>query len=79
MDTRFQAIIEAVVQQAKADQSLLWADEVAERIADWTPLSVRAADISEEISRLAALSGVAVTVSQRAETSVDGCGNRIPA
>jgi len=77
MDTRFQAIIEAVVQQAKADHSLLWADEVAERIADWTPLSVRASDISEQISRLAAISGVAVTVSRRSESSA--CSNRIPA
>ena len=65
MDMRFQAIIEAAVEQAKAEQSLLWADEVAERIASSTPLTVRAADISEQISdasRRAA--GVAVTVQQ---------------
>jgi len=64
MDQRFQAIIEAVVHQAKTEHSLVWADDVAERIAASTPLSVRAADISEQISRLAATSGVPVTVSR---------------
>ncbi len=54
MDQRFQAFIEAAVQQAKAAQSLLWADEIAERIVSSTPLSVHAADISEQIAREAA-------------------------
>jgi hypothetical protein len=62
MDTRFQAIIEAAVQQAKARRTLLWADEFAEIIASSTPLKVRAADISEQISRAAAMAGVPVTV-----------------
>lgn len=78
MDQRFQAIIEAVVQQAKSEHSLLWADEVAERIADWTPLSVRAADISEQISHLAAAAGVAVTVSKR-QAALDECHSRATA
>jgi hypothetical protein len=72
MDLRFQAIIEAAVQQAKAEQSLLWADEVAERIASSTPLDVRAADISEQIARTAARAGVPVTVIART-ASVSGC------
>jgi hypothetical protein len=76
MDYRFQAIIEAVVEQAKAERSLLWADEVAERIVDWTPLSVRAADISEQISELAANVGVAVTVNKRRQAaSSANCGH----
>ena len=76
MDNRFQAIIEAVVEQAKAERSLLWADEVAERIVDWTPLSVRAADISEQISELAATVGVAVTVNRRRPAaSSASCGH----
>jgi hypothetical protein len=79
MDTRFQAIIEAVVQRAKSEQSLLWADEIAERIAASTPLSVRASDISEQISQLAATVGVAVTVSRRTERASEECSNRIPA
>lgn len=73
MDQRFQAIIEAVVEQAKSEHSLLWADEVAERIAASTPLSVRAVDISEQISRLAATAGVAVTVNRRPTTALDEC------
>jgi len=73
MDERFQAIIEAAVKQAKADQSLLWADEVAERIASSTPLSVRAADISEQITRVAAQNGVAVTVAERRRASARDC------
>ena len=74
MDNRFQAIIEAVVEQAKSERSLLWADEVAERIADWTPLSVRAADISEQISELEATVGVAVTVNRRQAGAKERCG-----
>lgn len=73
MDMRFQAIIEAAVQQAKAGQSLLWADEVAERIASSTPLKVRAADISEQISRVAAGAGVAVTVAERRKAVSSAC------
>ena len=65
MDMRFQAIIEAAVKQAKVQQSLLWADVVAERIASSTPLKVRAADISEQISVVAARAGVPVTVMER--------------
>jgi len=79
MDTRFQAIIEAVVHQAKAEQSLLWADEIAERIAAWTPLSVRASEISEQISELAASVGVAVTVSRHTKPASEDCSNRLPA
>jgi hypothetical protein len=67
MDMRFQAIIEAAVQQAKVEQRLLWADEVAKRIASSTPLDVRAADISEQISHVAAKAGVPVTVAGRQE------------
>jgi hypothetical protein len=65
MDMRFQAIIEAAVKQAKVEQSLLWADVVAERIASSTPLKVRAADISAQISLVAARAGVPVTVMER--------------
>jgi hypothetical protein len=64
MDQRFQAFIEAAVQQAKAAESLLWADEIAMRIVSSTPLSVHAADISVQIAREAARVGVAVTVAQ---------------
>ncbi len=65
MDQQFQAIIEAAVQQAKLAESLLWADDIAERIVSYTPLSVRVADISEQLSREAARMGVAVTVTER--------------
>ena len=75
MDYRFEAIIEAAVRKAKAEQSLLWADEFAARIASSTPLSVRTSDISEQISEVAALAGVAVTVTQRTRSvrRRDGC------
>ena len=75
MDMRFQAIIEAAVKQAKVEQSLLWADVVAERIASSTPLKVRAADISEQISLVAARAGVPVTVMERQRAlGSDCCG-----
>ena len=74
MDMRFQAIIEAAVQQAKAEETLLWADVVASRIASSTPLDVRAADISEQIAHAAARAGVAVTVLARSAGVVKCCG-----
>ena len=74
MDHRFQAIIELAVQRAKAERSLLWADEFAEIIVSSTPLAVRTADISEQISEAAARAGVAVTVSQRQAAVRDACG-----
>jgi hypothetical protein len=58
----FQAMIEAAVRHAKAERSLLWADELAERIAASTPLDVAPADIAEALVREAARRGVAVTV-----------------
>ena len=73
MDMRFQAIIEAAVKQAKVEQSLLWADVVAERIASSTPLKVRAADISEQISVVAARAGVPVTVMERQRAFRSDC------
>ncbi len=75
MDIRFQSFIEAAVQRAKEAESLLWADEVAERIVSSTPLSVHIADISAQIAREAARLGVAVTVAQgHAATKSEGCG-----
>jgi hypothetical protein len=74
MDLRFQAFIEAAVQQAKAAESLLWADEIAERIASSTPLSVRATEISEQIAREAARVGVAVTVARSPKSKRERCG-----
>ena len=73
MDMRFQAIIEAAVRQAKAEQRLLWADEFAQRIVSSTPLKVRAVDISEQISRAAAHAGVAVTVMANGSVGANCC------
>jgi hypothetical protein len=79
MDNHFDAFIDAAVERAKSEQSLLWADEVAERIVSSTPLTVRASDISEKISRAAARAGVAVTVTRRetkTKTRTSRCGCR---
>ena len=64
MDPRFQAIIEAAVEQAKSESNLLWADEMAKRIASSTPLKVEAADIAEQLTKEAVRAGVAVTVAR---------------
>jgi hypothetical protein len=74
VDMRFQAIIEAAVRQAKARQTLLWADEFAAKIVSFTPLDVRAADISEQISQVAAGEGVPVTIIGRSAAVQDCCG-----
>ena len=67
----------AVVRQAKAQRSLLWADEFAARIVSSTPLDVRADDISQQISRVAAGAGVPVTVMGRS-TCVKSSVERYP-
>ena len=65
MDMRFQAIIEAAVQQAKAEQSLLWAEEIAERIVSSTPLvGALRRHLRADLPRGGA-TGRAVTVMQR--------------
>ena len=69
MDPRFQAIIEAAVEQAKSESNLLWADEMAKRIASSTPLKVEAADIAEQLTKEAVRAGVAVTVARSSHRS----------
>jgi hypothetical protein len=64
MDPRFQAIIEAAVEHARAEHNLLWADELAKRIVASTPLRVNAADIAEQLTHAAVQAGVAVTVAR---------------
>ena len=65
MDLRFQAFIEAAVRHAKTDRSLLWAEEIAQRIVASTPLKVEAPAIAEQLAREAVRAGVAVTVAGR--------------
>jgi hypothetical protein len=68
MDPRFQAFIEAAVERAKAESNLLWADDLAQRIASSTPLPVEASVLAEQLTYEAVRAGVAVTVSRsRAE------------
>jgi hypothetical protein len=75
MDPRFEAFIAAAVQQAKAAESLIWADQVAERIVSSTPLSVHVADISAQIAHEAARMGVAVTVAAKGlRSKIEACG-----
>jgi len=64
MDPRFQAFMEAAVKRAKAERNLLWADEVAQRIASSTPLRVDTAEIREQLTHEAVRAGVAVTVTR---------------
>jgi hypothetical protein len=68
----FQAFIEAAVRRAKEQQSLLWADRVATRIAASTPLSVGVADIAERVTEEAARLGVPVTIEPRANEPTTG-------
>jgi hypothetical protein len=56
------AIIEAAVKQAKAENSLLWTEELAARIAASTPLPIEPAQIAAALAKEAARLGVAVSV-----------------
>ena len=73
MDPRFQAIIQAAVERARAERNLLWADELARRIVASTPLRVSAADIAEQVTNEAARAGVAVTVARTRRAAVRRC------
>jgi hypothetical protein len=74
MDQRFEAIIEAAVQHAGAEGNLLWAEDVARRIASSTPLRVSAEEITEQLTAAAARAGVAVTVGSNRERACPECG-----
>jgi hypothetical protein len=64
MQTGFQDIIFATVRCAKMTNSLLWADQMADRIADATPISVNPADLADELTAAAIREGVPVTVAR---------------
>lgn len=60
MNMNIDPIVTAAVQQARDANSLLWADELADRIADSTPLPLEASEIAEQITREAIREGAAV-------------------
>ena len=64
MQTGFQDIISATVRVAKMSNSLLWADQVADRIANATPMSVNPAAIADELTEAAVREGVPVNVAR---------------
>ncbi len=62
MDKTFQSVIVAAVRQAKGRTSLLWADRLADRIADSTPLHVNRSEIGERVTAEAIRQGIPVVV-----------------
>jgi hypothetical protein len=68
MDPRFQAIMTAAIERAKAQRNLVWAEDLARRIACSTPLPVEAADLAEQLTAEAVRAGVAVTVGFRRQS-----------
>ena len=60
MEQTFQAIISATVRQAKAGQHLLWADQIADRIANATPLRVDRKALVEQLTAAAVQEGIPV-------------------
>jgi len=62
MDKTFQSVVVAAVRQAKARTSLLWADKLAEQLADATPLDVDRVELGERLTREAIRQGIPVVV-----------------
>ena len=60
MQTGFHDIVCATVRYAKFSQSLLWADQMADRIADATPLAVNPELIACQLTAAAIREGVNV-------------------
>jgi hypothetical protein len=65
MSTDFGPIIAAAVHQAKARQSLIWADLLARRIADSTPLPAQRAEIAEQVMREAVRQGAPLKLARK--------------
>ena len=61
MDT-FDAIVVAAVRLTRSKVSLLWADQLAARLAEATPLSVDLSDLSERITAEAIRQSVPVVI-----------------
>ena len=72
MNTQFQSIIEAGVRYAKAQKSVLWADEFARRIVSSTPLTVRESEISERIVAEATRVGVTIEFARQQDAMQGG-------
>lgn len=64
MQTGFNEIVSATVRYAKASQSLLWADQMADRIADATPIPVNPALLADQLTLAAIREGVPVNVAR---------------
>ena len=62
MDKTFQSVIVAAVRHEKARTSLLWADKLAQRLADATPLHVDRVELGERLTREAIRQGIPVVV-----------------
>lgn len=62
MDKTFHSIIVAAVRLARSKASLLWADQLAARLADATPLSMDLSELGERITTEAIKQGVPVVI-----------------
>jgi hypothetical protein len=62
MQTGFHDIVSATVRNAKASSSLLWADQIADRIAAATPIPVSPAVLAAELAFAAIREGVPVSI-----------------
>ena len=71
MEQTFDAIISATVQQAKAGRHLLWADRIADRIADATPLPVDRKTLVDQLAAAAVHEGIPVSFGR--DEPVRGC------
>ena len=65
----FQPIVVAAVEHAKAQNSLLWADLLAERIAASTPLRFDRDAIAERLTLEAIRQGVPVTMARSTKSA----------
>lgn len=60
MDTNIDTIVSAAVHQAKEQNRLLWADELANSIVESTPLPLVTNEVAEQITFEAIRQGAAV-------------------
>ena len=72
MEQFFDAIIAATVRQAKDGQHLLWADCIAERIANATPLPVDRTALIDQLTAAAVHEGIPVSFGRGAGSNASG-------
>jgi hypothetical protein len=72
MSKTLQFVVEIAVRETKRRTSLLWADRLADRIADASPLPFDRSDLSERLTIEAVRQGIPVVIASERAIEAEG-------